>query len=78
MNKSKYQVNDEVVFLTDSYNKGVRFTITQVLVTYSDIKSSENTYSYRLENGIQNFIRKEEDLYWIPTGTIDRSKESNG
>ena len=76
MNKSKYQVNDEVVFMTTSYNRGIRFTITQVLVTYSDKRSSENKYSYRLESGVTNLIKSEDALYWIPKGTINRPKEN--
>ena len=78
MSNSKYKVGDEVVFLTDSYNKGIRFTITKVLVTYPDVRNqhSDLKYSYCIEQGITVLYRNEEDLYWIPTGTIDRPKEN--
>lgn len=74
---SKYKVNDEVVFLTDTYNKGVRFKITNVYFQMSDPNNHDlDKYQYRIENGVTVLIRDEEDLYWIPTGTVDRPKEN--
>ena len=73
---SKYQVNDEVVFLTDTYNKGVRFKITNVYFQMSDPNNHDfDKYSYRIESGITVLTRDEEDLYWIPSNTVDRPKE---
>ena len=74
---SKYQVGDEVVFLTETYNKGIRFKITNVFFGMVDPRDpSKDKYSYRIENGITVLHRDEEDLYWIPTETIDRPKEN--
>jgi len=73
---SKYQVDDEVVFLTDTYNQGVRFKITNVYFLMTDpLDNTKDKYSYRIENGITVLYRDEEDLYWIPEGTIDRPKQ---
>ena len=72
---SKYQVDDEVVFLTDSYNKGKRFRITNVYFQTVDPVQRTQKYSYRIVNDICVLHRDEEDLYWIPSGTIDRPKE---
>lgn len=72
---SKYQIGDEVVFLTDSYNNGVRFKVTHKYFRMIDAKDkTKDTYSYRIENGISSLYKKEKDLYWIPTGTVDRPK----
>lgn len=76
MNESKYQVNDEVVFLTDSYNKGLRFKITNIYWQISDPVKLTKKYSYRIENGITVLHRDEEDLYWIPSNTINRPREN--
>ena len=74
---SKYQVGDEVVFLTDSYNKDKRFTITNVYFQNIDpVDRSLKKYSYRIVNDIVVLHRDEEDLYWIPAGTVDRPKEN--
>ena len=76
MSNNKYKVGDEVVFLTDTYNKGIRFTITK---TFSQMLSTLNPgldiYSYELNSGITTLRKPEEDLYWIPSGTIDRPKD---
>jgi len=72
----KYEIGDEVVFLTDSYNNGVRFKITNTYFQMVDPKDhSKDLYSYRIENGISVLYKKEEDLYWIPAGTINRPKD---
>ena len=74
---SKYQIGDEVVFLTNTYNNGVRFKITKIYFKMIDSKdSTKDKYSYLIESGITNFLHDEEGLYWIPAGTIDRPKEN--
>lgn len=76
MKKFKYKVGDEVVFLTDSYNKGVRFTITHRFFEMNDLNTPHlDIFSYVISNGIQVFSKQEDDLYWIPIGTVDRPKE---
>jgi hypothetical protein len=73
---SKYQVDDEVVFLTDSYNKGKRFRITNVFFQMTDpLDHNKDKYSYRIVNDTTVLWRDEEDLYWIPSDVIDRPKE---
>ncbi len=77
MHNSKFKVNDEVVFLTDSFNKGIRFTVTKVFFQMVEPDNSDlDVFSYEITNGSQVLRKSEDDLYWIPSGTINRPKEN--
>ena len=77
MHNSKFKVNDEVVFLTDSFNNGIRFTITKVFFQMVEPDNSDlDVFSYEITNGSQVLRKSEDDLYWIPSGTVNRPKEN--